>query len=126
MMKMARTLFVAMLALGIAFPICSTAQDQSGNGAVFAMTNAADRNQIIVFKRSSNGGLMPAHRFATGGRGSGGTADPLQSQGSLILTQNREFLLAVNAGSGDISVFRVSGSMLRLIDRVPCGGSEPV
>jgi 6-phosphogluconolactonase (cycloisomerase 2 family) len=52
--------------------------------------------------------------------------DPLGSQGSLTLTQDHSLLLAVNAGSGDISVFRVQGAMLSLIDRVPCGGSEPV
>jgi DNA-binding beta-propeller fold protein YncE len=32
----------------------------------------------------------------------------------------------VNAGSGDISVFRVHGAKLFLTDKVPCGGSEPV
>jgi 6-phosphogluconolactonase (cycloisomerase 2 family) len=34
--------------------------------------------------------------------------------------------LAVNAGSGTISVFRVHGAGLSLVDRIPCGGSEPV
>jgi len=42
------------------------------------------------------------------------------------LTQDHSILLAVNAGSGDISVFRVHGANLSLVDRVPCGGSEPV
>jgi 6-phosphogluconolactonase (cycloisomerase 2 family) len=50
----------------------------------------------------------------------------LGSQGSLTLTQDRSILLAVNAGSGDISVFRADGANLSLVDRVPCGGSEPV
>ena len=48
------------------------------------------------------------------------------SQGSLTLTQDHSILLAVNAGSGDISVFRVHGANLSLVDRVSCGGSEPV
>jgi 6-phosphogluconolactonase len=34
--------------------------------------------------------------------------------------------LAVNAGSGSISVFRVHEDRLSLVDRIPCGGSEPV
>ena len=126
MIDKVHTLLILILALGVAFPICSKAQENGGNGAVFAMTNSADHNEIIAYERSSTGWLRPTHRFATGGRGSGGTADPLGSQGSLILTQNRQFLLAVNAGSGDISVFRVSGAMLQLQDRVPSGGSEPV
>ena len=46
--------------------------------------------------------------------------------GALALTQDHAFLLAVNAGSGDISVFRVRWTMLSHWDKVPCGGSEPV
>jgi 6-phosphogluconolactonase len=38
----------------------------------------------------------------------------------------RSLLLAVNAGSGNISVLRVHGSDLSLVERVPCGGSEPL
>jgi 6-phosphogluconolactonase (cycloisomerase 2 family) len=126
MIKSICTLLLTLLSLALVFPICSNAQNSRSTGALFAMTNGADHNDIIAFERSSNGWLTPAHRFATGGRGSGGTADPLQSQGSLILTQNHEFLLAANAGSGDISVFRISGTMLQLTDKEPCGGSEPV
>ncbi len=50
----------------------------------------------------------------------------MASQGSLTLGSNRALLFAVNAGSGDISVFQVHGSYLVLVDRVPSGGSEPV
>jgi len=46
--------------------------------------------------------------------------------GAIALTQDHAFLLAVNAGSGDISVFRVRWTMLSHGDKVPCGGSEPV
>ncbi|SRR5258708_20412999 len=58
-------------------------------------------------------------------RGSGGVTDPLGS-GALALTQDHAFLLAVNVGTGDISVFRVRWTMLPHWDKVPCGGSEPV
>jgi len=126
MTKIIRTLLLTLLTLALISPIISNAQTSRSSGAVFAMTNAADHNVIIAFQRTSNGALRPARRFATGGRGSGGTVDPLGSQGSLIFTQNRQFLLAVNAGSGDISVFRVSGPMLQLVDKVSCGGSQPV
>jgi 6-phosphogluconolactonase len=50
---------------------------------------------------------------------------PLESQGSLILSQDHSLLFAVNAGSGNISVFRVHHSKLALIDVVNSGGSEP-
>ena len=59
------------------------------------------------------------------GRGSGGVTDPWGLR-ALALTQDHAFLLAVNAGSGDISVFRVRWTMLPHWDKVPCGGSEPV
>lgn len=125
-MKTVRMLFIVMLAIAAGLPARSHAQNKGSNGAVFVMTNAADRNEIIAYKRSADGSLQEGHSFPTGGRGSGGVTDPLGSQGSLTLTQDHSLLLAVNAGSGDISVFRVHGAILSLVDRVPCGGSEPV
>jgi 6-phosphogluconolactonase len=126
MIKTIRTLFVVALAVAAGLSIRSNAQTGHRRGAVFVMTNAADRNEIIAYKRNVDGSLAQQATFATGGRGSGGTTDPLGSQGSLTLTQDSSFLLAVNAGSGEISVFQVDGANLTLVDKVPCGGSEPV
>ena len=94
-------------------------------GAVFVMTNAADRNQIIAYSRAADGALQEVRRFDTGGRGSGGTTDPLGSQASLLLSQDGSMLFAVNTGSGNISVFRVLGSTLLLTDLEPSGGAAP-
>jgi 6-phosphogluconolactonase len=127
MFRMSRTLLA--LALGLAFsvsPLLSRAQYTATTGAVFVMTNDANHNQVIAYTRNSDGSLIGRHTFATGGRGSGGVTDPLASQGSLTLTQDHSLLLAVNAGSGDISVFKVTGSTLTLVSVTPCGGSEPV
>jgi 6-phosphogluconolactonase (cycloisomerase 2 family) len=125
-MKTIRLLFVVMLGIAAGLPARSHAQESKNSGAVFAMTNAANRNEIVAYKRTADGSLEEGRRFRTDGRGSGGTTDPLGSQGSLTLTQDHSILLAVNAGSGNISVFRVHGANLFLVDRVPCGGSEPV
>ncbi len=125
-MKTIRLLFIVMLATAAGLAAQSYAEENGSAGAVFVMTNAADRNEIIAYKRNAGGSLQEGHTFPTGGRGSGGVTDPLGSQGSLILNQDHSLLLAVNAGSGDISVFRVHGARLSLVDRVPCGGSEPV
>jgi 6-phosphogluconolactonase len=95
-------------------------------GAVFVMTNDASHNQILAFTRSPEGQLSDPQTFSTGGRGSGGVTDPLGSQGSLTLSADHSTLFAVNAGSGEISVFQVSGATLTLVSKVPCGGSEPV
>jgi 6-phosphogluconolactonase len=94
--------------------------------AVFAMTNLVGGNQIIAYSRADDGSLIERNHFATGGRGSGGTTDPLGSQGSLTLSQNHSLLFAVNAGTGDLSVFRVNGPNLELIQAVSSGGSAPV
>jgi 6-phosphogluconolactonase (cycloisomerase 2 family) len=93
--------------------------------AVFVMTNDADSNEVIAYERSPYGTLGSARKYDTGGRGSGGTVDPLASQGSLTLSKDGDTLFAVNAGSGTLSVFRVFGSRLQLTDRVATGGSEP-
>jgi 6-phosphogluconolactonase len=92
---------------------------------VFVMTNDADANEVIAYERNRDGALGSPHRYLTGGRGSGGTVDPLASQGSLTLSSDGNWLLAANAGSGSVSVFRVFGSRLLLTDRTPSGGSEP-
>src|ERR1041384_3130054 len=93
--------------------------------AVFVMTNNADANEVIAYEREQYGTLRSPHRYDTGGRGSGGTVDPLGSQGSLTLSDDHSYLFAANAGSGSVSVFRVLGARLALTDRVPSGGSEP-
>jgi 6-phosphogluconolactonase (cycloisomerase 2 family) len=97
----------------------------SNHHAVFVMTNAADKNEVIAYQRNADGSLRETQRIPTGGRGSGGNNDPLESQGSLTLSEDHSLLFAVNAGSGEVSVFRVEGSTLSLSDKVPSSGSEP-
>jgi 6-phosphogluconolactonase (cycloisomerase 2 family) len=80
---------------------------------------------VVVFERYGNGALHEGRAYRTGGRGSGGTVDPLASQGSLTLSDDGNWLFAVNAGSGTLSVFRVEGSRLLLVDEEATEGSEP-
>ena len=94
-------------------------------GAVFVMTNSASGNQIDIFARNEDGALRVAGSVSTGGNGSGGTIDPLHSQGSLRLSADRRFLFAVNAGSGTVSSFEVDGTQLKLVSTVSSGGSSP-
>jgi 6-phosphogluconolactonase len=108
-------------------PIHAKADDDFNHSphAVFIMSNSADQNEVIAFAQAADGTLTESGRFPTGGRGSGGNNDPLESQGSLTLSQDRSLLFAVSAGSGEISVFRVHGSALVLSDKVRSEGSEP-
>lgn len=95
----------------------------SAPGAVYVMSNAAAGNEVLAFARSADGGLSPAGSYATGGLGSGAG---LGSQGALVLTDDGRWLLAVNAGSDELSVFRVGPHGLSLADRVGSGGDHPV
>jgi 6-phosphogluconolactonase len=92
-------------------------------GAVFTATNDAAGNNIIVFDRAADGTLTQADSFSTGGLGTG---TGLGNQGGLVLSSNGKRLLVVNAGSDDISVFRVHRDHLTLKDQVPSGGQRPI
>lgn len=126
MHKMNRFLLIAIAATGMVWPQATFAAPGGRSGTVFIMTNAADKNEIISYERSENGKLTESNRYDTGGRGSSGLNDPLGSQGSLRLSQDHSLLFAVNAGSGNVSVFSVHRSSLILVDKVASGGSEPV
>src|ERR1700758_851565 len=127
MRKQLQRMSVAMVIAMAAAPMIMGAQDNNttNHHAVFVMTNAADNNEVIAYQRNADGSLRETQRIPTGGRGSGGNNDPLESQGSLTLSEDHSLLFAVNAGSGEISVFRVEGSDLSLADKELSGGSEP-
>ena len=125
MRKAVHILWMVALAISVVSATYSNAEDEHSQGAVFVMTNSANRNEVISYKRATDGSLQAGHRFATGGRGSGGNNDPLESQGSLTLSQDHTLLFALNAGSGEISVFQVHGADLSLTDKQLSGGSEP-
>jgi 6-phosphogluconolactonase len=92
-------------------------------GAVYTQTNATAGNQVLVFNRAGDGGLTPGGAFATGGTGSG---SGLGSQGSVTLSRDGRWLFVVNAGSNDISAFRVGPNSLSLVSRAPAGGTMPI
>lgn len=96
-------------------------------GAVFVMTNTDINNQVTMYRRSTSGQLSLVGKFATGGRGSSGVGDPLHSQDTMVLTPDHRLLLAVNPGSSDISVFRVTNKGLELLSVTPVrGGAAPI
>jgi 6-phosphogluconolactonase (cycloisomerase 2 family) len=92
-------------------------------GALFTMTNSAGGNEVLVFERSSDGTLNQQGAYSTGGLGTDGG---LGNQGGLILSRSGRLLLVCNAGSNDISLFKVKRNGLDLLDRVPSGGDMPI
>jgi plastocyanin len=90
-------------------------------GSVFVNANAA-RNSVLMYSRDTNGQLALIRSFSTKGAGS---RNGLSSQGSVTLASNNQFLYAVNAGSNEISAFRVSLDKLTFVGKVPSGGTFP-
>jgi 6-phosphogluconolactonase len=128
-----RALIIAFAALGAA--ACADSPTESDfahkqsfaaitpNAAVFTSTNAAGGNAIVAFARSTSGQLTQAGTYATGGLGLG---SGIGSQGAVTLSDDKRWLLVVNAGSDDVSVFAVNGPALTLTDRIRSGGDQPV
>lgn len=92
-------------------------------GAVFTISNERDGNRVIALTRAADGSLEDQMSYATGGMGTG---DSLGSQAALALTEDHRFLLAVDAGSNELTSFAVNGAMLERRDRVDSGGTRPV
>src|SRR5437867_12148820 len=90
-------------------------------GFVYVQTNDADDNEVVVFARGAGGELERRGTHLTGGKGSG--APHLPSQSSLVLDGDR--VLVTNAGSHDVTLLRVEGDKLVVVDRVHSGGGAP-
>jgi 6-phosphogluconolactonase len=118
--------FLVFLLLCISVVPGQSLNAASTTGAVYTMTNSPEGNEIVVFNRCADGLLTKAGSVATGGLGSGGDLDALGSQGSLALSPDGKWLLAVNAGSSEISIFGIGAQGLRLVDKVPSCGTRPV
>jgi 6-phosphogluconolactonase len=127
-MKVFRALSTIVIGVSVLSPMLFASPKSGAAETVFVMSNNADQNEVIAFTHSADGSAVAQNRYATGGRGSGGVNDPLESQGSLTLSEDHSLLFAVNAGSGDITVFRVNNNAGRLTfaDRTSSGGSGPV
>ena len=93
------------------------------SAAVYVQTNNATENEVIMFSRADDGALASVGRQPTGGRGTG--VPHLASAGSVVLSDDGRWLLVVNAGSDELSLFAVQPDGLRLADRAGSGGSKP-
>ena len=76
-------------------------------GHLYVNDNTAGTNTIAAFDRHADGTLTLLHGspFAAGGAGTG---TGIGSQGALQITSDGKYLLAVDAGSNQISVLRIN------------------
>jgi 6-phosphogluconolactonase len=121
----------SVLAATIGLLGAGTAASASTSSPVVGYTyidgNTATANTIDGFARHANGSVtpLPGSPFAAGGAGTG---TGLASQGAIQATPGGRYLLAVDAGSNQISVLRVTkGGVPVLAGRpVSSGGVQPV
>jgi 6-phosphogluconolactonase len=117
-------LFAAGLAASSASAFAEGTSPVVGN--VYVNDNTTGANSIAGFARHEDGSLtaLPASPFTAGGAGSG---KGLASQGALQATKDGRYLLAVDAGSNQISVLRVDrkGVPQPVGTPVSSGGIDP-
>jgi 6-phosphogluconolactonase len=114
-------------AAAIAVPASASAYASPVVGHVYVNDNTNGTNTIGAFDRHANGTLTPeaGSPFTAGGAGTGAG---LASQGALQTSADGRFLIAVDAGSSQVSVLRIrpDGS-LHLVSHgvVSSGGALP-
>jgi 6-phosphogluconolactonase len=109
----------------------ATAAAADGSGAanhVYVNDNTAGSNTIAAFDRHADGTLTPTSGspFRAGGEGTG---TGLASQGAVQVSPDGRFVLAVDAGSNQVSVLRIrdDGTLKEVAGgTVSSGGSRPV
>ena len=97
-------------------------------GHVYLDDNTAGENSVAGFDHHADGSLTaePGSPFAAGG---GGTGSGLASQGAIQISPDGRFVIAVDAGSDQISVLRIEpdGALSLVRDGVvSSGGALPV
>ena len=127
--KISPTIVTTLVALIAAAAVPSvTAAHPSHGGYVYVNDNTAGTNTVAAFSHQKNGELtpVPGSPFTAGGAGTG---SGLASQGAIQVTSDGRYVLAVDAGSNQVSVLRIKrwGALERVSNGVvPSGGAEPV
>jgi 6-phosphogluconolactonase len=114
--KRARTCLAAGCSLLVAttglFGVAASASADSTSpvvGFTYVDDNTAPANTIAGFDRHADGSLspIPGSPFPAGGAGLG---SGLASQGAIQVSSDSRYLLAVDAGSNQVSVLRITGN----------------
>jgi len=136
-MRAVRLLGLTLAAAALLIPWVADAASRSGAraakapaGWVFTATNNPKGNQVIVFKRGTDGKLKQTATVSTGGKGI--ASEPpfgfpiVDSSGSINLTADGKLLFVVNAGSNSITSFKVTDSGLKKVAVVGSNGKLPI
>ena len=123
--------FIALLVSGLTLlfgpgPRALAMTEHHIDGYVYVLNNdLSGSNSITIFSREEGGSLGLLGTVSIGGLGSvSAFADG--TQGSLILSQDRTRLFAVDAGSNQLSVVNVHNGHLSLVNVFSSGGAGPI
>ncbi len=135
-----KSLFAWAIAMAAAAMPLSAAADTS---AFYIISNKADANTVVGFRKAESGAYEMFGEFATNGRGTGDLEipalqkdethplangdDPLISANAIAATEDRRYVVAVNPGDGTISLMEVADDLtLRSVDTAPASDKFPV
>lgn len=117
----------SVFALAVTITACTAgtsfadADDYLGE-TLYTQSNAV-QNQVLAYQLNRWGQVVNSQQVSTGGKG---TAAGLGNQGALAASSDGRYLFAVNAGSNEVSVFRITRHGLVLVDRALEMGMTPV
>ncbi|MEO8861784.1 MAG: beta-propeller fold lactonase family protein [Ginsengibacter sp.] len=130
---------ISALALCGCFAITSCNKHHEGEpgnnkvaGYLYTSTNGEGTNQVVRFTRHNDGSLTDEKEYSTNSKGGANTAaggdahGDYDAEGGVQIIGN--YLLAVNSGGNDISVFSLDkkNGNLSLKNNVSSGGKRPV
>lgn len=111
--------------------------------AFYVITNHADGNSVIGFKKNQSGDYEKMGEYPTGGRGTGDLEipalqkdvtnplangdDPLISANAIAATSDRKYIVAVNPGDATISLLGVGADLgLTMSSKTPASDKFPI
>src|SRR5439155_981128 len=118
------TIFALFIVAFSSGRVIAPADAQGVVGSVYIMSNSASGNQVIVYSRAADGTLTWNANYATNGLGINGLTG--SNQGGMVLSEDGRWLIVVNAGSNDISVFSVNHKGLTPTYRTSSQGTMPI
>ena len=139
-MRRVRLVGVSLAAVALLIPWVADAaskqgqgQGQQGQGAggwVVTATNSPAGNKLWLYKRGANGKLTQVGSASTGGKGI--ASEPpfgfpiVDSSGSINTTPDGKLIFVVNAGSNQVTSFRVTSSGVKRVSVASTHGKLPI
>ena len=117
---------VSLRAAALGFTVAVVIGVASGPSAAapvtgFVYTQRPGGRPVLVFDRTADGALSLAAAVPTGG--AGGEVVSVGSQGALAVSQNRQYVFAVNEGGNSVSVLKRTAAGLTAVGTVSLGGA---